>query len=121
MVVASWVEEMQLTTVTTGSRAAAADPAAVEDTHVRTYGEMEEQNHHHQKLEAVEEPAHDPSMNGHLMKRLLWHGGSVYDAWFSAASNQVRATILSLCLSVSVHILALLWAPAILFPPISLL
>ncbi len=121
MVVASWVEEMQLTTVTTGSRAAVADPAAVEDTHVRTYGEMEEQNHHHQKLEAVEDPAHDPSMNGHLMKRLLWHGGSVYDAWFSAASNQVRATILSLCLSVSVHILALLWAPAILFPPISLL
>jgi hypothetical protein len=100
---------MQLATVTTGSRAAAAaDPAAVEVTHVRTYGEMEEQNHHHQKLEAVEDPAHDPSMNGHLMKRLLWHGGSVYDAWFSAASNQVRATILSLCLSVSVHILALL-------------
>ncbi len=81
---------MQLATVTTGSRAA-ADPAAVEDIHVRTYGEMEEQNNHHQKLEAVEDPAHDPSMNGHLMKRLLWHGGSVYDAWFSAASNQVGA------------------------------
>jgi auxin influx carrier (AUX1 LAX family) len=28
---------------------------------------------------------------GGQMKRLLWHGGSVYDAWFSAASNQVRA------------------------------
>lgn len=24
------------------------------------------------------------------MKTLLWHGGSVYDAWFSCASNQVR-------------------------------
>lgn len=23
------------------------------------------------------------------MKSLLWHGGSVYDAWFSCASNQV--------------------------------
>ncbi|KMZ58064.1 hypothetical protein ZOSMA_7G00930 [Zostera marina] len=22
---------------------------------------------------------------------LLWHGGSVYDAWFSCASNQVRS------------------------------
>lgn len=24
------------------------------------------------------------------MKSLLWHGGSVWDAWFSCASNQVR-------------------------------
>lgn len=23
------------------------------------------------------------------LKSLLWHGGSVYDAWFSCASNQV--------------------------------
>jgi hypothetical protein len=23
------------------------------------------------------------------MKSLLWHGGSVWDAWFSCASNQV--------------------------------
>jgi len=23
------------------------------------------------------------------MKNFLWHGGSVYDAWFSCASNQV--------------------------------
>lgn len=23
------------------------------------------------------------------MKSFLWHGGSVYDAWFSCASNQV--------------------------------
>jgi hypothetical protein len=98
---------MQLATVTTGSTAAAADPAAVEDIHVRTYGEMEEQNHNHQKLEAVEDPAYDPSMNGHLMKRLLWHGGSVYDAWFSAASNQVRATILSVCLSLCLSIFLL--------------
>ena len=26
------------------------------------------------------------------MKSLLWHGGSVWDAWFSCASNQVRRT-----------------------------
>ena len=24
------------------------------------------------------------------LSSLLWHGGSVYDAWFSCASNQVR-------------------------------
>ena len=24
------------------------------------------------------------------VKSLLWHGGSVYDAWFSCASNQVN-------------------------------
>lgn len=25
------------------------------------------------------------------VKSLLWHGGSVHDAWFSCASNQVRS------------------------------
>jgi hypothetical protein len=54
---------------------------------VGSYGEMEEQN---QKLESLQEGPDDVSMGGQ-MKRLLWHGGSVYDAWFSAASNQVRA------------------------------
>lgn len=29
----------------------------------------------------------DESLVG--FKSLLWHGGSVYDAWFSCASNQV--------------------------------
>lgn len=29
----------------------------------------------------------DQSMSS--FKTLLWHGGSVYDAWFSCASNQV--------------------------------
>jgi hypothetical protein len=70
---------------------------------VGNYGEMEEQN---QKLEALEEPQ-DPSINGQL-KRLFWHGGSVYDAWFSAASNQVMKrpfhTNLSLSLSLSLFI-----------------
>ena len=27
------------------------------------------------------------------MKSLLWHGGSVWDAWFSCASNQVHRTL----------------------------
>lgn len=29
----------------------------------------------------------DQSISG--FKSFLWHGGSVYDAWFSCASNQV--------------------------------
>ena len=28
------------------------------------------------------------------LKTLLWHGGSVYDAWFSCASNQVYSFLL---------------------------
>lgn len=57
---------------------------------VGSYGEMEEQN---QKLESLQEPGpHDMTMGGQ-MKRLLWHGGSTYDAWFSAASNQVEHSI----------------------------
>lgn len=27
---------------------------------------------------------------GFSLSNFLWHGGSVYDAWFSCASNQVR-------------------------------
>ncbi|XVF83945.1 hypothetical protein PTKIN_Ptkin16aG0535200 [Pterospermum kingtungense] len=30
------------------------------------------------------------------VKNLLWHGGSVYDAWFSCASNQVAQVLLTL-------------------------
>ena len=33
-----------------------------------------------------EEKAEEP---GFGLKSILWHGGSVYDAWFSCASNQV--------------------------------
>ncbi|MQL99308.1 hypothetical protein Taro_032030 [Colocasia esculenta] len=35
------------------------------------------------------------------MKSLLWHGGSVYDAWFSCASNQVAQVLLTLPYSFS--------------------
>ncbi|KAG0565890.1 hypothetical protein M758_7G020400 [Ceratodon purpureus] len=55
------------------------------------YGEMEEQN---QRLES-ERNIPDPTMKGKV-SRLLWHGGSVYDAWFSAASNQVAQVLLTL-------------------------
>lgn len=30
------------------------------------------------------------------MKNILWHGGSVWDAWFSCSSNQVKHTTIQL-------------------------
>lgn len=36
--------------------------------------------------EREEENADEPGLG---LKSILWHGGSVYDAWFSCASNQV--------------------------------
>ncbi|KAK2983225.1 hypothetical protein RJ640_023345 [Escallonia rubra] len=41
----------------------------------------------------------DQSTSG--FKSLLWHGGSVYDAWFSCASNQVAQVLLTLPYSFS--------------------
>lgn len=38
-------------------------------------------------MEQEEREGVDQSMSG--FKNFLWHGGSVYDAWFSCASNQV--------------------------------
>nr|DAD17961.1 TPA_asm: hypothetical protein HUJ06_019424 [Nelumbo nucifera] len=35
------------------------------------------------------------------VKSLLWHGGSIYDAWFSCASNQVAQVLLTLPYSFS--------------------
>ena len=34
------------------------------------------------------------------VKSLLWHGGSVYDAWFSCASNQVLKSQLQIVIKV---------------------
>ncbi|KAJ7538292.1 hypothetical protein O6H91_11G042200 [Diphasiastrum complanatum] len=42
----------------------------------------------------------DTSVKGNL-KKLLWDGGSVYDAWFSTASNQVAQVLLTLPYSFS--------------------
>ncbi|GKE95926.1 auxin transporter-like protein 2, partial [Tanacetum coccineum] len=41
----------------------------------------------------------EQSMSG--FKNFLWHGGSVYDAWFSCASNQVAQVLLTLPYSFS--------------------
>ena len=38
----------------------------------------------------AEQQQHDGKFT---MKSLLWHGGSVWDAWFSCASNQVHRTL----------------------------
>jgi hypothetical protein len=41
---------------------------------------------------------------GFSMKSLLWHGGSVWDAWFSCASNQVQYVA-------SCHSMPMAWHP----------
>lgn len=35
------------------------------------------------------EPDEGPKNSKSKLSKLFWHGGSVYDAWFSCASNQV--------------------------------
>ena len=42
-------------------------------------------------MEKLEEEKNEQS--GFGLKSLLWHGGSVYDAWFSCASNQVPSLV----------------------------
>ncbi|KAL9388865.1 hypothetical protein Peur_017470 [Populus x canadensis] len=49
--------------------------------------------------EEKEEVSKDES--GFRLKSILWHGGSVYDAWFSCASNQVAQVLLTLPYSFS--------------------
>ncbi|XAR65916.1 hypothetical protein NMG60_11011921 [Bertholletia excelsa] len=49
--------------------------------------------------EQREEEEADQSV--YSFKSLLWHGGSVYDAWFSCASNQVAQVLLTLPYSFS--------------------
>ncbi|XP_039118791.1 auxin transporter-like protein 2 [Dioscorea cayenensis subsp. rotundata] len=41
------------------------------------------------------------AQQGFSLKRILWHGGSVWDAWFSCASNQVAQVLLTLPYSFS--------------------
>lgn len=53
----------------------------VEQSIVGNYTEME--------LDRKEQDGlNDDSFKGQV-KKLFWHGGSAYDAWFSCASNQV--------------------------------
>ncbi|KAJ6317769.1 hypothetical protein OIU76_013331 [Salix suchowensis] len=49
--------------------------------------------------EEKEEVSNDES--GFSLKSVLWHGGSVYDAWFSCSSNQVAQVLLTLPYSFS--------------------
>ena len=37
------------------------------------------------------EHENDDENHNFSFKNFLWHGGSVYDAWFSCASNQVHS------------------------------
>lgn len=48
-------------------------------------------NETHEQEEREEFNKDDES--GFNLKSILWHGGSVYDAWFSCASNQVLLRI----------------------------
>ncbi|KAF8022037.1 hypothetical protein BT93_G2235 [Corymbia citriodora subsp. variegata] len=49
----------------------------------------------------VEEEKAQTDGSGSVLKSLLWHGGSAYDAWFSCASNQVAQVLLTLPYSFS--------------------
>uniref|UniRef100_A0A9I9CTV5 Amino acid transporter transmembrane domain-containing protein n=1 Tax=Cucumis melo TaxID=3656 RepID=A0A9I9CTV5_CUCME len=52
--------------------------------------------------ESIERDEEDKGNQSPLsFKSLLWHGGSVYDAWFSCASNQVAQVLLTLPYSFS--------------------
>lgn len=58
-----------------------------EEAIVANYGEMEVEGKDLQNKSTDE-----TSIKGSL-KSFFWHGGSVYDAWFSCASNQVHRSI----------------------------
>lgn len=47
------------------------------------------QTDHHDDREEEEGPDQQSAFS---LTSFLWHGGSVYDAWFSCASNQVNLT-----------------------------
>ncbi|KAL8544701.1 hypothetical protein ACS0TY_005073 [Phlomoides rotata] len=51
--------------------------------------------------EGEEQEEEGNSHFGLSFKSLFWHGGSVYDAWFSCASNQVAQVLLTLPYSFS--------------------
>ena len=59
-----------------------------EDAIVADVGNVKEGEVRAMGIEDDPEQQHDGKFS---MKNLLWHGGSVWDAWFSCASNQVCA------------------------------
>ena len=52
-------------------------------------------------VEMEREEAESSSSTKSKLSALFWHGGSVYDAWFSCASNQ--ANIPPFCCSFNTH------------------
>lgn len=54
-----------------------------------SYGEMSDQNEMLDQDGEQYANVPDTSLKGRA-NRLLWNGGSLFDAWFTAASNQVR-------------------------------
>lgn len=47
----------------------------------------------------MEREEEDSKSAASKLSRLFWHGGSVYDAWFSCASNQALTIILELTIT----------------------
>ena len=43
-------------------------------------------------MDGGEQSAHGHDDGRFTMKDVLWHGGSVWDSWFSCASKQVRTS-----------------------------
>ena len=56
-------------------------PKQAEEAMVPSFDQAEPDNR--------EEEDNEKDNSGISFKSFLWHGGSVYDAWFSCASNQV--------------------------------
>lgn len=66
----------------------------------RRVGHSKEEAGEHSSKRALDDDGNGSSCGG-LVKKLFWHGGSVYDAWFSCASNQVAQVLLTLPYSFS--------------------
>lgn len=67
-----------------------------------SYGEMEEQN---ERIECATYNIPGTSVKGRV-NMLLFQGSSVYDAWFSASSNQVKLWSSSSTLKAAIEISA---------------
>lgn len=57
-----------------------------EEAIVSSFNETDQQ----EGIGREEEAKEQQDQSGFSVKNFLWHGGSVWDAWFSCASNQVQ-------------------------------
>lgn len=78
-----------------GSSVATVGVMASEERLSGFYGEIEEQN---ERIECAASNVPDASVTGRV-NMFLFQGRSVYDAWFSAASSQVRNLSLSIAIA----------------------